>query len=106
VTTLDTPTQRAARRPITGYRVQVTTDADEAAATEAAVRARNAIKSLDETLETVELLREERDRAIYDMLAAGRSAPEIHRELNLPLSTVRNSIRMALVRAATPIPSS
>lgn len=47
-----------------------------------------------------EASRAQRDAAIQKMKDAGRSIADIHRDLNIPVSTVRQSLRMAVIRAA------
>jgi hypothetical protein len=78
----------------------VTTKADEAAIAAARTEAQAAIDGLGNAEQTAQDYRNKRDAAIHKMNEAGRSVPDISRDLGLPTSTVRQSIKSAIVRSA------
>lgn len=85
---------------MSGYRGEVTTPRDKAAILAAKAEALASIEQIRQTEATLSDLRAQRDAAIHRMNRAGSAVPEISRELDYPPSTVRQSIRMAIVRAA------
>jgi DNA-directed RNA polymerase specialized sigma24 family protein len=87
---------------MTGYRWGVTTEADKAAIAEARADALTAMERVAKAAQAADAARAQRDDAIRKMHDHGRSHPDIGRDLNLPVSTVRQSIKSAIVRSKTP----
>lgn len=97
----DTPRQRATCHRLSGYGEEVTTHTDDAAIAAAKTKAQAAMERIAKAERDADAGREERNAAIHEMHEAGRSIPDIGRDLDIPVSTVRQAIRMAIVRAAS-----
>ena len=86
---------------MSGYGVRVKTPPDTAAIAAAKAEAEAEIKRLSQIDQEADATRARRDAAIRKMNDAGRPVADIARDLKLPVSTVRQSIKMAIVRAAS-----
>lgn len=96
----DTPRHRAARHWLHGYGGQMTTPRDDAAIAAAKAEALAEIEALKKNEQDAARIRARRDAAIHRMQENGRPVPDISRDLGLPTSTIRQSIKSALIRDA------
>jgi hypothetical protein len=73
---------------------------DEAAIASARADALAEIDQIEKAEKVVGRHRAARDAAIHKMNKAGRSVPDISRDLKLPASTIRQAIKNHIVRSA------